>query len=589
MGIAGSRAAQDGVAAELTHPVLQIGRWFFDARSNTLCCGAETVHVEPKVADLLAFFAAHAGQVVARSALLDAVWPGVVVGDDALTQSVNKLRRALGDNARPPEYLETVPKRGYRLVAAVGVPPPATSAADLPAASHTHPGLRPRHRHAAVALGVALLVCALAAWQWSRGAAERDLAAILALVPDSAGGAAPVPEVLVRRFDAIGPRDTLNRVEHAYWMQVVAGLSRVPGLQVIAGDRDTAGGGADGAAAPHRYQVDGTVQQFGDRLSVHLVLSQAASGRVVWSQPFTVAMAELSSGRHAAVGELLQALTVRLSQSELDRLARPYTASTPAFAQFLLGQAAFGARERQGAHDARAHYLQAIAADPGFARAFAGLALTHAADATFGWVEDRPGAIVQAEAHSRRALALDADQPEIHWVLAWVAAQRREHPAALAHLRRAVELNHSYADAYALASALAAYVGQPEAALALMRNALRLRPGAGFLHQLGLGRALFFLGEDERAIVHLRAALALNPTLLESHVYLAAALQRAGQHDDAAWEMEEARALQPGFRVRPWLASSLLTDGAHSESLAAALDPLERSLTAVGPGGAGAR
>ena len=569
MGIGRSPAAPDGGAAKSSGQALQVGRWVFEPRSNTLRSGAQTVHVEPKVADLLAFFAGRPGQVIGRSELLDAVWPGVVVGDDALTQSVNKLRRALGDSARPPRYLETVPKRGYRLVAEVGEP--------ALAARGTDPPVRPRPwgRYAAFGLAAAVLAGALAAWQWTSGAASRDLAAILALVPDGTQGAERRPEVLVRRFDAIGQPDTPSHVERAYWMQIVAGLSQAPGLQVIVGDRDATDATA-AVAAPHRYQVDGTVQLLDDRLAVHLVLSQAASGKVVWSQPFTLALADLSSGRHTAVGELLLALTVRLTQTELDRLARPYTTSTPAFSEFLRGQAAFGARERQGAFDARTHYLRAIAADPGFARAFAGLALTHAADATFGWVEDRPAAIALAEAHSRRALALDADQPEIHWVLAWVAAQRREHPAALGHLRRAVELNHSYADAYALASALAAYIGHPEEALALMRNALRLRPGAGYLHHLGLGRALFFLGEDAQAIVHLRASLAMNPTLLETRVYLAAASQRSGQYEDAAWEAEEARALQPGFRVRPWLATGLVTDAGQVARLAAALEPLDR-------------
>ena len=570
MGIGRSPAAPDGVASESRGQAVQVGRWVFDPRSNTLRSGAEIVQVEPKVADLLAFFASRPGQVIGRPELLDVVWPGVVVGDDALTQSVNKLRRALGDSARPARYLETVPKRGYRLMAAVGEPAPVAQEIDPPA----HP--RPWRRWAALGLAAAVLACALAAWQWARGSAARDLAAILALVPDGARGAERRPEVIVRRFDAIGQPDTPNHFERAYWMQIVAGLSQAPGLQVIVGDRDVTGAVAAGAMAPGRYQVDGTVQQLGDRLSVHLVLSQTATGKVVWSQAFTLALADLSGGRHAAIGELLQALTVRLTQTELDRLARPYTTSTPAFSEFLRGQAAFGARERQGALDARAHYLQAIAADPGFARAFAGLALTHAADATFGWVDDRPAAIALAEANSRRALALDADQPEIHWVLAWVAAQRREHPTALRHLRRAVELNHSYADAYALASALAAYIGHPEEAVALMRNALRLRPGAGYLHHLGLGRALFFLGEDAQAIVHLRASLAQNPTLLETRVYLAAALQRSGQHEDAAWEAEEARAVQPGFRVRPWLVAGLMTDAGQVERLAAALEPLER-------------
>ena len=70
--------------------------------------------------EVLMALAARAGQVVSREELLAAVWPGVVVGDEALTQSIIKLRRALGDNPRAPSYIETISKRGYRLIAPVG-------------------------------------------------------------------------------------------------------------------------------------------------------------------------------------------------------------------------------------------------------------------------------------------------------------------------------------------------------------------------------------------------------------------------------------------------------------------------------------
>lgn len=70
---------------------------------------------------MLVFLARRAGQVVSRDELLGAVWPGVVVGDDALTQAIIKLRKALGDDARRPAYIETLAKRGYRLIAPVAV------------------------------------------------------------------------------------------------------------------------------------------------------------------------------------------------------------------------------------------------------------------------------------------------------------------------------------------------------------------------------------------------------------------------------------------------------------------------------------
>ena len=96
-----------------------IGDWRVSAATNELSRAGATVRVEPKAMEVLALLAARAGDVVSRKELLAAVWPGVIVGDEALTQSVIKLRRALGDNPRLPAYIETISKRGYRLIAPV--------------------------------------------------------------------------------------------------------------------------------------------------------------------------------------------------------------------------------------------------------------------------------------------------------------------------------------------------------------------------------------------------------------------------------------------------------------------------------------
>jgi DNA-binding winged helix-turn-helix (wHTH) protein len=108
---------------------LSVGEWLVDPATNEISRGGERVHLEPKVVDLLLALARRAGQVVSREELLSQVWPGVVVGDDVLTQGVIKLRKALGET----EHIQTIPKRGYRLIAEVGRPgqeaasPPAKS------------------------------------------------------------------------------------------------------------------------------------------------------------------------------------------------------------------------------------------------------------------------------------------------------------------------------------------------------------------------------------------------------------------------------------------------------------------------------
>ncbi|MEZ4698169.1 MAG: winged helix-turn-helix domain-containing protein [Rhodothermales bacterium] len=97
----------------------RVGSWTADPPSNELSSGARRVRVEPKVMALLEVLAEHAGATLSREFLLENVWPDVVVTEDALSRAVSKLRRALDDDAQSPEYVETIPKGGYRLIASV--------------------------------------------------------------------------------------------------------------------------------------------------------------------------------------------------------------------------------------------------------------------------------------------------------------------------------------------------------------------------------------------------------------------------------------------------------------------------------------
>jgi DNA-binding winged helix-turn-helix (wHTH) protein len=88
---------------------------------------AEVVHLEPKVMDLLVYLAGRAGKVVPKAQLIDEVWRTEFIAESALTRAIGELRRALGERAREPHYLETITKRGYRVIATVeylGAPPP---------------------------------------------------------------------------------------------------------------------------------------------------------------------------------------------------------------------------------------------------------------------------------------------------------------------------------------------------------------------------------------------------------------------------------------------------------------------------------
>jgi len=92
--------------------VFFIGEWRVSPTEGVLRRNNEDIHLEPKVAEVLTYLAAHAGEVVTREELEREVWHGALIGYDSVTNTVIKLRRALHDNPRRPRFISTIPKRG---------------------------------------------------------------------------------------------------------------------------------------------------------------------------------------------------------------------------------------------------------------------------------------------------------------------------------------------------------------------------------------------------------------------------------------------------------------------------------------------
>jgi DNA-binding winged helix-turn-helix (wHTH) protein len=128
-----------------------VGEWQADRADGTLTRGGTQQRLEPKVMDLLILLAGQEGRVVSRDDIMSALWPGLVVGEDSLARTVSKLRQALGDDAKAPTYIETIAKRGYRLLAGVGpLPAPA------PAGRRDPSSKLPSRVAAWIAVGLAL-------------------------------------------------------------------------------------------------------------------------------------------------------------------------------------------------------------------------------------------------------------------------------------------------------------------------------------------------------------------------------------------------------------------------------------------------
>ena len=552
---------------------LQIGDWTVEPALNLLSAAGNSVKLEPKAMAVLAYLADRPGQVVSREALLAAAWTGVVVGDDSLTQVVIKLRKALGDAPENPSYIQTISKGGYRLIAPVRRSAKAASEPPRPDPEPLSAGRKRRVPWIAAGMA-ALLLAAAGAW-WIQSGRVNGVPREQA--PTSAEAARTAsPTIAIRPFEALGNDPQAVLLARGISADLVTDLSIVSGLSVInaAPLGDPAGADSTTDTLPIRYVVSGSVQRVDQRLRLHVHLTDAETGKQLWSERFDRALSGLFAIQEELGPKILQILPAKVSEAELRRVAQRHTRNLEAYETFQRGQFALLVRQRAENETAREMFRRAIALDANFARAYAGLALTYAADFRNQWTGDGAAALDRAFELARTAHQINPDLPETYWVLAFVHMERRQHEQALQYLETAARLYPSFADGYALMAGIKTYIGRPTDAVPLMRRAMRLNPQAGHLYFLNLGRTYLALGDLEQARVNLEQALSRNTANLEAHVYLAALHVRAGDQSAAAWEAEEIRALQPGFTIRGWLETYPLTDETQKKMLVQALGKL---------------
>ncbi|MGB5080035.1 MAG: winged helix-turn-helix domain-containing protein [Burkholderiales bacterium] len=546
---------------------LRVGDWTVEPVLNQLSAAGKTVRLEPKAMSVLAYLADRPGEVVSREALLSAVWPDVVVGDDSLTQVVIKLRKALGDAPEKPAYIQTISKKGYRLIAPVVRAETIASAPVRPDSESPNAGAR----RVPWAAGTGMAALLLAATWWILG--ER----LTGLAPDRVPTArteairTAQPGVTIKPFEAVGNDPQAVLLAQGITADLMTDLSKVFGLSVIG---VAPAGGRTGGGTAARYIVSGSVQRADKRLRLHVHLSDAETGKQLWSARFDRALSDFFAVQEELGQKILHVLPAKLSEAEMRRTAQPYTRNLEAYEYFQRGQAALLVRQRADNETARAMFRRAIALDAAFARAYAGLALTFAADYRNRWTGDGAAALERAFEFAHTAYQINPDIAETYWVLAFVHLERRQHEQALQYLETAVRLYPSFADGYALMGGVNTYIGRPANTVPLLRAAMRLDPQGSYLHYLLLGRAYLFLNDLEQARVNLDQALLRNPVNLEVHVYTAALRVEAGDKAAAAWEAEEIRALEPGFSSRGWLETYPMTDAAQKAKLVKALAEL---------------
>jgi transcriptional activator of cad operon len=303
--------------------LLRIGEWRVDPNSGEISRGDVTARLDGRNMRLLLYLADHRGAVVSIEDVLKHVWAGLTVTSDSVYQSVAALRRDLGDDAKRPAYIETVPRRGYRMLAAVEplagaattmpVSQPFSDASEpvqTPAPNHRADTTMRRWVGAAAALGIAL-IGALAL----RNTAQRAQPSA-----NVVSGVRSVPAQSVAVLPFLDLTESMDEEPFADGMteELINRLSRVPGFQVpslrasffFKGTKLSLATLADSLRVA--YILDGSVRKAGTRLRVSARLVRADDSYVAWTGTYDRPVGDILKVQDEIAGKVAQQLTASI-------------------------------------------------------------------------------------------------------------------------------------------------------------------------------------------------------------------------------------------------------------------------------------
>jgi TolB-like protein/DNA-binding winged helix-turn-helix (wHTH) protein len=331
-----------------------------------------------------------APNVLSNDALIEIVWPDLVVSPETVSKRVNLLREALGDSAQEPRYITGVRSRGYRLVASVSredgpeqpdaLPPTGAGAGTLPAVASLPRGRRPAYQAAVgiiLLLGLLLAVMAIRSHRAHEGSGVQDAKAGPATAPADPDSRART--VAVMPFENISADAADAYLARGLPEMILNRLSRIDGMSVIARnssfvlDTRSIDSREIGRRLNSGYLVGGSVQRESDRLRVTVHLVDSIEGTLVWSANFDRGLHEIFKIEDEIADQLAAALSVRLGERESIPPPGAHSANLEAYLAYLQGRTLLGRLTVVESEAAVPYFEKAIALDPGFASAYASL------------------------------------------------------------------------------------------------------------------------------------------------------------------------------------------------------------------------
>ena len=471
--------------------LVRFGSFELDLRAGELRKQGVKIKLQEQPFQILAVLLEHPGQVVTREELRSKLWPAdtFVDFDHSLNKAVNKLREALGDSAENPRFIETIPRRGYRLLAPID---PARES-------------------------LAKRACSLDS---------------VAVFPFENQGADPDAEYL-----AVGIPGS-----------IIHSLSQIPNLRVIAGNAvsSSIGGEKDAQAIGRRFNVRavlfGRILQRDSKLRLQVDLVDTVNGEELWGDQYDRDLTEIFAVQDEISREVSQKLRLRMTGEDTARLTKQHTDNIEAYRLYLRGRSNSERRSAEGFKKGVECLSEAIRKDPNYALAYAELAQCLHMPAYYGSVSPHE-AYPKARGAALKALEMDDTLAEAHSALATImqnydwdwAGSEKEY-------LRAIELNPNYPIAHLHYAMFLAELGRFEEAIREAKEGQSRDPMSKIMNA-GVAFVLVTAREFDWCIEQSLTAIDVDPNVTFTYLSLGTAYEQKGMYPEAVVAHEKGIAL----------------------------------------------
>jgi TolB-like protein/Tfp pilus assembly protein PilF len=480
-------------------PLIQFGDFEFDDLTFELRRNGAPARIQQQPARVLAFLLSRAGSLVTRDDIRQAIWgtDTFVDFEQGLNFCIRQIRITLADQAEKPSFIETLPRLGYRFIAPITAP---TAAAPAPAATSDRRRIR------------------------------------IGFVPIEPLGSG------VEDYFAVGLSEdmisALSRIDPSR-MRVAAGL-RLVNSEAL---------GAQLERLQREFNLDyllrGTVRRSGETIRISAQLHDLRDRSVLWSETYDRQTSDLLAVQEDVTRRVSQSLALELLPGETSG-SRRYASSSAAYDAYLKGRYFWHKMTAEAIGSSLTYFHEALAIDPAFAPAYAGLADCYAQMGSIRVGIMKPlEAVAQARIYLQRAMDLDDTLAEAHCTLAlikswydldWAGAERE--------FQIALNLDGSLLTALLWQSLYLAAMGRHEEAIASARRARDTEPLSPVMNMY-LGVALMNAGQYDLAMRQFQLAIELDPLSYRPHMFMGRTYVFLGRYDEAVVAFQQALERNP--------------------------------------------